>query len=206
MLKETHHIELVHRLTRYMEERRPRRDLSMKYPLVGIEIGVDRGDLSESLLRCLPGLMLHMVDPWTAYEPDSHYRSTGDVRSKRNSRKWLKVFRQVVKRTKFAENRIHIHKATSEDVAKNGPIEEKSLDFVFIDGDHSFEGCLDDIRLWLPYVKKDGIIGGHDWDNPRCGRIRDGVERAVKKVCEEDGREYELGVGLTWFFKGPHHD
>ena len=42
-------------------------------------------------------------------------------------------------------------------------IENESLDFVYIDGDHTYEGCKSDIELWLPKVKKGGYIGGHDY-------------------------------------------
>ena len=38
-----------------------------------------------------------------------------------------------------------------------------SLDFAFLDGDHSHEGLKKDIAAWLPKVKKGGIIAGHDF-------------------------------------------
>ena len=41
-------------------------------------------------------------------------------------------------------------------------IADESLDFVFIDGDHSTEGVSCDIRCWAPKVKPDGMIMGHD--------------------------------------------
>ena len=36
------------------------------------------------------------------------------------------------------------------------------LDFVFIDADHQYESIKQDIELWLPKVKKGGILAGHD--------------------------------------------
>ena len=39
---------------------------------------------------------------------------------------------------------------------------DKSLDFVFIDACHSYECVKEDIDHWLPKVKQNGIIGGHD--------------------------------------------
>jgi hypothetical protein len=38
---------------------------------------------------------------------------------------------------------------------------DKSVDMVFIDGDHSEDGIRSDIRAWLPKTKK--IICGHDY-------------------------------------------
>lgn len=40
--------------------------------------------------------------------------------------------------------------------------EDDSLDFVYIDGDHSYEGVKKDILYYLPKIKNGGYIGGHD--------------------------------------------
>lgn len=40
--------------------------------------------------------------------------------------------------------------------------EDNSLDFVYIDGDHSYEGVKKDILSYLPKIKNGGYIGGHD--------------------------------------------
>lgn len=41
---------------------------------------------------------------------------------------------------------------------QNGP-----LDFVFIDGDHSYAGCAGDIEAWLPHIKVGGVVAIHDY-------------------------------------------
>jgi predicted O-methyltransferase YrrM len=45
-----------------------------------------------------------------------------------------------------------------------------SVDFVFIDGDHSYEGVKRDIAAWTRKVKPGGMICGHDFTNtwPGC--------------------------------------
>ena len=35
-------------------------------------------------------------------------------------------------------------------------------DFLFIDGDHSYEGCLKDINTWFPSLSPGGLIAFHD--------------------------------------------
>lgn len=40
--------------------------------------------------------------------------------------------------------------------------EDQSIDFLFIDGSHTYESISQDIKLWLPKVKD--IIAGHDYD------------------------------------------
>jgi predicted O-methyltransferase YrrM len=37
------------------------------------------------------------------------------------------------------------------------------VDMVFIDGDHSYEGCRADIEAWLPRVRDFGFISVHDY-------------------------------------------
>ncbi|MEO5366117.1 MAG: class I SAM-dependent methyltransferase [Magnetococcus sp. WYHC-3] len=40
--------------------------------------------------------------------------------------------------------------------------ENNSLDFVFIDASHEYEDVKNDIINWLPKIKNDGVIAGHD--------------------------------------------
>lgn len=37
-----------------------------------------------------------------------------------------------------------------------------AIDFLFIDGDHSYEGCLGDIQSWAVHVKPGGFMAFHD--------------------------------------------
>jgi predicted O-methyltransferase YrrM len=57
---------------------------------------------------------------------------------------------------------------------------DASVDFVFIDGDHSYEGCATDIRLYAPKVKPYGVIAGHDYYDAK------GVRQAVDEAFGSD--------------------
>jgi predicted O-methyltransferase YrrM len=59
------------------------------------------------------------------------------------------------------------------------------IDLLFVDGDHSYDGCLQDIRVWLPRVKGGGMVAFHDY------KWWDGVRRAV----DEEVRPRELSIG-----------
>jgi hypothetical protein len=37
------------------------------------------------------------------------------------------------------------------------------VDMVFIDGDHSYEGCAGDITGWIPHIKPGGVLAIHDY-------------------------------------------
>ena len=43
------------------------------------------------------------------------------------------------------------------------------IDILFIDGDHSHNGCHRDIEAWYPYMKKNGMILFHDCDESGPG-------------------------------------
>lgn len=72
--------------------------------------------------------------------------------------------------------------------------EGRLFDFVFIDADHSYEGVMRDLRVWLPLVKAGGWIGGHDYDHPHQGEVK----RVVDEFFSEES--IELDVGRTWFW------
>ena len=51
-------------------------------------------------------------------------------------------------------------------------------DLVFIDGDHRYEPCKQDIKRYRPLVRKGGILAGHDYNH----RTWPGVARAVDEL------------------------
>jgi predicted O-methyltransferase YrrM len=69
---------------------------------------------------------------------------------------------------------------------------DASLDFVFIDADHSYPSCKIDMQKWLPKVKVGGYIIGHD-----C-KVSS-VKKAIEEVFGETG--YETDVDQVWYVK-----
>lgn len=59
----------------------------------------------------------------------------------------------------------------------------EEIDILFIDADHSYEGCKKDIVAWYPKVKKGGIILFHDYTEKGCG-----VSRVVDEFFENKHR------------------
>jgi cephalosporin hydroxylase len=74
-------------------------------------------------------------------------------------------------------------RATSERAARL--FTPGSVDLCVIDGDHSREGCLTDIRSWLPLIRSGGWLGGDDHHEVH--------EPGVVEACKEAfGSDYEV--------------
>ncbi len=50
------------------------------------------------------------------------------------------------------------------------------IDLLFIDGDHSYDGCLTDIQAWSPHLVRGATIIFHDYS------WADGVRRAIEEM------------------------
>lgn len=165
--------------------------------LVGAEIGVFCGDLSRRLLQ-RDDLTLHMVDAWIgggeSYEGDS-----GDFHAALTQEQQDRCMQTTHSVTAFAGARARITKAFSHDAAATMP--DASLDFVFIDADHGYDGCKRDLQAWWPKVKAGGLFSGHDYENTLYPKF--GVKRAVDEFASERGLPVSLGANFTWFITKP---
>lgn len=126
------------------------RDLNFK---IGAEIGVANGRFSRRLCQKIEGLKLFCIDPWLSYpEYVEHHDEQGQV--------ILDGCFETAK-TRLAPYNCEFIRKTSMDAV--GMIEDNSLDFVFIDGNHSFKWVVEDIHEWSKKVRSGGIIAGHDF-------------------------------------------
>jgi hypothetical protein len=166
--------------------------LEMSNP-TGAEIGVFGADMSCHLLA-RDDLTLFMVDAWegggASYHGDSGDWHAGLAQEKQDA--YCDLARS---RVAFAGERARIIRARSVDAAAQ--IADASLDFVFIDADHGYEGCSADIAAWWPKVKAGGLVGGHDYENTDFPKF--GVTRAVNEFATSIGQVVDLGDNFTWF-------
>jgi predicted O-methyltransferase YrrM len=83
----------------------------------------------------------------------------------------------------------------SSSVGASSRFKDNSLDIVFIDGDHSYEACLEDLTVWYPKVKQGGLIIGHDY----WSEIKNDVYRAAQDFAHNFGLMLEEPSGLRFF-------
>jgi hypothetical protein len=154
--------------------------------LIGVEIGVCRGETSKYWLdNCANISWLIGVDPWKEYPEMTQEQLDGFFRcAQDNLKDHIKSGRSLLQRM------------FSEQAAKYVP--DGSLDFIFVDGNHTYPAVLLDMRTWYPKVKTGGIITGHDWG-------KRGVVDAVNKFREEMGitEPIHRAKNSAWYFYKP---
>ena len=157
---------------------------SKKYDVL-VEVGVWKGHsvsyLAKEICKLNHTAKIYAVDLW-----DETYRWKDKPKLRKQIPFLYDIYTEI-KMQSGVTGMINDLKGISWEVAEH--FENDSVDFVFIDADHSYESVVKDINAWLPKIKKGGMISGHDYNNP-CG-----VKRAVNELIEG----YELSSEGVWF-------
>ena len=120
-----------------------------------LEVGVLRGEFSAYLLRKCSNIKKYfMIDPWKNL-------SDWNKPSNFNNKAFNLIYNEMLTNTEFAEKkRVIMQGKTLEVIHK---IKDKSLDFIYIDGDHTLRGITSDLISTWDKLKKGGLIGGDDF-------------------------------------------
>jgi hypothetical protein len=141
---------------------------------VGAEIGVWKGDFSERIYHIVSPTKLYLVDPWE-YNPAYPARMYGGKVA--NSQSDMDaIFNAVSKRFRNRPNVIIERHQSSEFFSKSNV---EYMNFVYIDGNHSYDYVLKDLELSKKLVKSGGCITGDDFfwkDADGSMPIKDAVE------------------------------
>lgn len=123
------------------------------------EVGVWKGEFAQNLLeQCEFIERYYMIDPW-AHLPD--WNKPWNM----TTEEFMAVYDEAMLRTDFASSRRVVLRGRTKEVIQGIP--DQSLDFAYIDGDHTLRGITIDLLTLLPKVKENGLIGGDDFINDR---------------------------------------
>ena len=161
----------------------------------GVEVGVHAGLYSKMILdHWHSGTMLYGVDPYcvqprTEYEDSSNspdiYRARSECerRFAHDERYNLLVMKSLEAVTLFNDG---------------------ELDFVYLDGNHSFEAVSADLRAWWPKVRAGGVLCGHDYYN-NVGLIDGAVwnSEAERAVLAWHGSRPHVSQCTSWWILKP---
>ncbi|MCW4025239.1 MAG: class I SAM-dependent methyltransferase [Candidatus Bathyarchaeota archaeon] len=143
--------------------------------LVGCEIGFGYGKNAKSLLECLNIGRLYCVDPYIG-KLNTHVNELNLYSALKNN------------------NKISFLGVTSDEAAKLLP---NNLDFVYVDGVHTFEQCFRDLENYYPLLNNGGLIGGHDFTM----KFETEVVKAVLNFSVKKGKAPKVIMPDFWFEK-----
>jgi predicted O-methyltransferase YrrM len=155
---------------------------SAKEDLILVEVGVARGGHARHLLNNFDKFkLLYGIDPHSTGYDDSDSFSKKSQEEFNYLHVWVNQY--------CSDKRFKLIRSTSEYVAPS--FEDESIDAIYIDGDHTYNGCKKDIEQWLPKVKKGGLIAGDDFS-----RYFPGTVKAVQELVPNAST-----IGQTWYWR-----
>lgn len=105
-------------------------------------------------------------------------------------------FLHNVKESGFAD-RIFPIVNSSLNGAKYLQLQNISADLIYVDGDHTYDGCYNDIVAFWNLLNPGGYMFGDDFSFPS-------VQHAVSRFAYERQTDMEVEGGNFWYFKKPN--
>jgi hypothetical protein len=157
-----------------------------------LEIGIGSGKTMSYLMQNIgdPDFRFYGIDPYKAY---------GDLHKKglRFKQDRFDANKRVVEnlfwsdgRGKFINEYAHIASETFED---------NFFDIIFIDGNHTEDYVLQDMKDWYPKLREGGTFAGHDYYP--VGHHYHCVSKAVDKFAKEQDKKVLVAPDHVWYFK-----
>lgn len=173
-----------------MELRPSLRSIADNRNMVGAEIGVFDGKNSERMLEILDIDKLYLIDPYKIY------KGCKDVAGISDKKKIALLKNDAHARLERFKDKVIWVEDLSENAIEN--IEEE-LDFVYIDGNHTYDFVKKDVKLYSRKIKEGGLIAGHDYENIDVKRA---VNELIGKVSI--GQDPQDSRTNDWWIFKPH--
>jgi len=157
-----------------------------------VEVGVQRGDFSSVLLNSKLQ-ELYLIDPW-------RYLSEYDDIANVSDEEQQKIYQHVLEKFTF-DTRVKIIRETSIEACKR--FKDESLDYVYLDADHSYMAVKKDLESWFKKIKVGGILSGHDYLDGKISAGDFGVKSAVDEFVKNNNIKLfltEEQEWKSWFF------
>lgn len=149
------------------------------------EIGVARGLYSKKIIEYTNPNMLYLIDGWKNI--DLGYPDKNMVLDSEHNKRYINL-----QKLYYNNPKVKFIRLLSLDAVQI--FNKQFFDWIFIDADHSYQGCLNDLLAYDTLVKDDGLIVGHDYIPEDKGKKGFGVTKAVHDFVKN--KNYHL-VGVT---------
>lgn len=164
----------------------PRSDLPLLFKELffkkGVEIGISWG---QNIVD-YKDFEMYGIDPWDADTDEDKFRKVISIPGEYGNT--VEGIERLARERTESYPSIHLMKMTSLEALNHFP--DRSLDFVYIDGNHSFGYVAMDLMKWNRKVRKGGAIAGHDYGsfNPQTRRQL----RAVGNIVDAFAKTYDF--------------
>lgn len=128
---------------------------------IGCEIGVFTGSHSNLILQNTAVEKLYCIDSYIAPMNNSTMITEGFAKNYWQAC-WDTIYYYALNKLSIFGDRLQFLRLPAEEAAKI--ITNHSLDFIFIDGDHSYKGVIADCTNYYEKVRSGGIIAGDDYN------------------------------------------
>jgi len=168
-----------------------------------VEVGVFGGYLSLNLAKLLKGKnsKVYSVDIWEQLTIDNgNITYLGEIHPDYldDARHWFKNMRFNYQNILKELNYDHVTIIQKPSLEAVNDFEDKELDLIFIDSDHSKEHVLKELRAWYPKLKGDGTICGDDYGTRLDAG---GVSEALDVFCKENNFTLDVYAQRCWKIK-----
>lgn len=151
-----------------------------------IELGSFLGRSTRALADHCPGTV-YAVDPWEGYSNDDN--SQAEWIEQAAGGNWKHIFKSFQRNLAdhIESGRVVPIRLRSFDAFPMFSVQQSfRADFVFIDGDHRYDTCRQDIQLYRDLVRPGGLLAGHDYRHASWPGVKRAVDELVGQVrrCE----------------------
>jgi len=133
-----------------------------------IEIGSYMGESTHIFGSCGLFTEINCIEPFSGTENFND----------KNNHTWEEVWEEYDTNIRQFKDIVKLHEDYSYDEKVLSKFNDDEYDFVYVDGNHSFESTRQDFELYIPKIKSNGVLGGHDYQQGF------GVDDALEEICD----------------------
>lgn len=148
----------------------------------GVEVGTLQGWFAFDLLCQWRGEKLYMIDSWRYMD---NWKDDMNAHFSTQLNRMSDCMKSIYK---FDRRACMIREMEDDAVSL---FKDRSLDFVYLDADHSLDAVRAQIKRWVPKLVPGGIIGTHDYLDGKAPQnsAHYGVKTAIDEFCSDYGYE-----------------
>ena len=138
---------------------------------IGVELGTFEGLQAWFILNRWAGKKLYTIDAYS--QQDVTINKDYDPDMNRDEKGQTEAYNIAFNRLKPFGDRVEMIRAFTHDASFF--FKDDSLDFVYVDANHTYDAVIQDMTDWYSKIKLGGLLLGDDYDSPNHQDVIDAV-------------------------------